>query len=413
MKSTGMIKVRLHGNKNYHLLSYPCLVLLLLVILSAIFVSPLWALNEGANIPISVANGGAEPPVLLSDDQQNPTIIALPDKNKWFVVWEDWRNWRTTGVDIYGRFINSDGTLCGNEIAISTASGNQMVPTLAYRDTPGGTDNIMIAWQDNRGTGYSGYIYFNILNISSLAASCSSGAILGSERSVGYRSIGGDRLRSRKLPKIAYDKAKDQFWMVWVESRDQVQRLVEYPFGNFGSPKWNFADSNYLSFTTVSAAGSSAAIPEILRNTDGSLLRTVRLISSTSDFDEKEGTVEYIYEYFTGINNITVACDDISSDVLIAWQGIRGQATLTCKWEDKDEEEIVVGEDCNWEDCTEPCGGAGEPNCSAVCDRVCTPIMGPNPDYGVPTRGDTYSSKLKLESGFDDGNVHIYSIFEQ
>ena len=114
MKSTGMIKSRLNGNKNYRSACSLCLALLLLVALSAICVSSLWAANEGANIPISVENGGDEPPILLDDDQQNPFIIALPDKNKWFVVWEDWRNWRTTGVDIYGRLINSDGTLCGN-----------------------------------------------------------------------------------------------------------------------------------------------------------------------------------------------------------------------------------------------------------------------------------------------------------
>ena len=289
MRSTGIIKARLNGN-GYRSARCFCLALLLLVALTAISIVPVQAANEGDDIPISIENGSAEPPVLLADDQQNPSIVALPDKNKWFVVWEDWRNWSVTGADIYGRFINDDGTFCGDEIAISTAPGNQTVPVLAYRNAVSSSDNMMIVWQDSRGSSTSGYIYYKIFDISSLASNCSSGSVLGIPRIVGYKSIDGDRLLSRKLPKIAYDKARDKFWMVWVESRDQLQRLVEYPFGySYGSPKWQFADSNYVSFTTASAIGGTTATPEILRNTDGSSSRTVRLLSSTSDFDENGG----------------------------------------------------------------------------------------------------------------------------
>lgn len=399
MKSTGMIKARLNGIKGDHSLRYLCLALLLSLALTAIFVTPLWADDEGLSIPISVENGGAEPPVLLTNDQQNPTIIALPDKNKWFVVWEDWRNASTTGTDIYGRFINNDGTLCGDEIAISTAPGNQTVPVLAYRDTPAGNDNIMIAWQDSRGAYASGYVYYKIFNISSLTPTCSSGSILGNERSVGYRFIGDDHLLSRKLPKIAYDKARDKFWMVWVEGRSRLQRLIEDPFNGIGSPHWQFADSNYVAYTTVSADKGYVLTPEVLRNTDSYSSRTVRLLSSTSKFDEKGGTVKYIYEYFTDINNVTVACDDSSPEALIAWEGIRGKATLTSKWEEKDDETV---EECHYEYELDDEG-------NLVRTEVCEDV--PNPDYGVPTLGDHYSSELVEE--YDSGVTHIYSIFDK
>ena len=417
MKSTGMIKACLNGNKNYRSVRYLCLSLLLLVGLTTLCVSPLWALNEGPNIPISVENGGAEPPFLLSGDQQNPTIIALPDKNKWFVVWEDWRNFSTTGADIYGRFINGDGTLCGNEIAISTQLGNQTVPVLSYRNRPDsnpktvGVDKIMIAWQDTRGGYLSGFLYYDILDISLLADDCLSGFTFKSDQdtnpatkptgfAIGYKRIGFDKLQSRTLPDIAYDNTRDQFWLVWIESRNQLQRLEERPFGVYGIPKWNFADSNYIAFTTVSAAAEWAEVPEILRNTVGSSSRTVRLISSTSEFEDDGGTVIYNYEYFTGINNVNVACDDSSPEALIAWEGIRGKATLTCDWEEKDEETL---EECYYVD-----DGAGG------YELVCIDV--PNPDYGVPTKYDAYSSELKTEyesGGTADGLVHIYAIFDK
>ncbi len=403
MSSTGMINARLNANSNaYRSASYICLSLLLFVVLTVSFVAPLWAANEGSNIPISVEDGGAEPPVLLGDDQQNPFIVALPDKNKWFVVWEDWRNWNATGSDIYGRFINDDGTLCGDEIVISTASGNQTVPTLAYRNSPdsdppvAGTDNILIAWQDTRGAAASGYLYYNLLDISSLATDCASGATLGSESALGYTSIGVDSLKSRKLPKAAYDTARDQFWVVWVESRDALQRIEEQPFGVASwtdsgtrvaiTAQWNFGDSSYASYVTVNAATGVAGTPEIVRNsgtipvdTDSDdvfddvreSIRSVRLISHSRSSEEDV----YVYEYFKNVNNITVACDESSPETLIVWEGSRGRATLTCTYVD-------------WPD--------------------------PDSGEGYPDSDDIFSAEMVLDDwDNDDGLVHIFSIFDK
>jgi len=343
------------------------------------------AANLGNNLPISVIDG-TSPPQLQGEDQQNPTVIALPDKNQWLVVWEDWRNWASTGADIYGRFIGENGGYNGSEFIICNQPGNQTAPTLAYRQ---GT-SVLVAWQDSRGTAGSGFVYYNTINISFLDTA-GNGFTLGGETALSYESIGGDGLLSRKLPKAAYDTTRDQFWLVWVESRDHLQQLDELPFGNYGSPHWEFGDSNYISFTTVEGVSGNAEVPEILRNTGGSSLSTVRKLSSESEFTETSGTVTYIYEYFTNVNNVTVACDDSSPETLITWEGVRGKATLTCAWSDKDEEEICTGE--------------GE-------DEVCHS----NGNYGRPTTDDHYSSKLKTEhdsGGSADGIVHIYSIFDK
>jgi hypothetical protein len=99
---------------------------------------------EGSEMLISTA----------SDDQQNPQVIYLPDKDLWFVVYEDWRNRLTTGSDIRGQFIKNDGTLCGGELTITNSTGNETVPWAAYRD--GAPDRILVVWQDTR----SNYVYY-------------------------------------------------------------------------------------------------------------------------------------------------------------------------------------------------------------------------------------------------------------
>ena len=399
MKSTGMINSRLNVNlsKRYRSSLYFCLSLLLFAVLTAIFVSPLMAANEGPNIPISVVNGSTVPDtaILLDDDQQNPSIIALPDKNKWFVVWEDWRNWDASGADIYGRFINSDGTYCGDEIIICDKIGNQTVPTVAYGKSLNVTnlfDNIIIAWQDTEGSGTTGYIYYDLLNTGSLPSVCPVATDLLGETAVLYNAIGADSLKSRKLPKVVYDNSRMQYWLVWIESRDALQRIEEHPFGVAayfngtqivaGTTMWNFGDSNYVSYVDIAPATGAAGTPDIIRNrgsipvdndSDGNYddtresIRTVRLISHSTTATEDV----YVYEYFKNINNVTIACDDSSPETMIVWEGVRGRATLTCTYEDTNENEV--------------------------------------PDYYEP-----FFAELVLDEwDNDDGLVHIFSIFDK
>jgi len=90
--------------------------------------------------------------VALPKDQQNPHTIYLADKNVYFVVWEEWRNELTTGADIYGQFVNPDGTICGASFPITTAPGNQTSPQAAYRQDPAGTaSKLVVTWQDQPG----------------------------------------------------------------------------------------------------------------------------------------------------------------------------------------------------------------------------------------------------------------------
>lgn len=117
-----------------------------------------------------------------SDDQSNPRVVYLADKQLYFAVWEDYRNRNTTGADIFGQFIAGDGTTCGNEILLSKDAGgalfgNQTAPDVAYRQdkvTPG-SSSLVVIWQDSVGTISNGFIRF--INITGLPAAGSCGAL--------------------------------------------------------------------------------------------------------------------------------------------------------------------------------------------------------------------------------------------
>ncbi len=361
-------------------------IMLLCIGLSLAAPSRARATNLGDNLPVSIIDG-TSPPQLQGEDQQNPTVIALPDKNKWLVVWEDWRNWTSTGADIYGRFIGSDGSsYCGNEFIICGQPGDQTVPTLAYR--PGST--VLVAWQDIRGTAGSGFVYYKTIDVSLLDAT-GSGFALGVETALSYVSIGGDSLTSRQRPDAAYDAARDQFWLVWIESRNALQRIKEHAFGVSGANAtifWQFGDTNYIGYATIAPENPTANNTEIIRNLTSST-NTIRRISHSSTT-----TVDtYEYEYFTNINNVTVACDELTAETLIVWEGSRRKATLTCTFE---------------EGMTEPVEG----NPDAIPPVEAKPAEIRNEG---PSNDDTFHSELELGAWEDDteGEVHIYSLFDK
>lgn len=115
-----------------------------------------------------------------TDDQQNPQVIHLDDKDIYFVVWEDWRdrnsvasddNTKFAGSEIWGQFINPNGTFCGSAFAITNKlSGNQTIPQAAYR--PG--DKIVVAWQDTVGTTTSGHIRYASITTIPSSTTCTS-----------------------------------------------------------------------------------------------------------------------------------------------------------------------------------------------------------------------------------------------
>ncbi len=119
-----------------------------------------------------------------ADDQQNPQVIYLGDRDLYFVVWEDYRTRNTTGADIYAKFLNPDGTPCGSELVISNASGNQTLPQAAYRPTGGG--KIVVTWQDSVGDNSSGYVRYASVTGLPTKSTCAAATVSPSATSLGY-----------------------------------------------------------------------------------------------------------------------------------------------------------------------------------------------------------------------------------
>ena len=117
-----------------------------------------------------------------TDDQSNPRVVYLADKQLYFTVWEDYRNRNTTGADIFGQFFAGDGTACGNEILLSKDAGgaligNQTAPDVAYRQdkVAPASSSLVVIWQDSVGNTSSGFIRF--VNITGLPTSTSCGTV--------------------------------------------------------------------------------------------------------------------------------------------------------------------------------------------------------------------------------------------
>jgi hypothetical protein len=408
-------------------------------------------------------------------DQQNPDVIYLPDKNLWFSVYEDWSS-GTTGADIKGKFVKSNGNICGSEIVITNASGNQTAPWAAYRDkdllaAPTGNDTILVVWQDTRGTTNSGYVYHRAINVTSLDTTACSGYSIGGENAVSYNQIlkydwttspinnitgenigtgdgtattfsdvlsnspivpgtvvftdgtqvihdnghgtcgtdtcsinyesgfvsvtfavappaatpvtvdysyftsfppstssAGDNLLSRKSPKISYDPVRDRFWVLWTESRNQLNMISELCFG-FVPVSWQFGDTSFPGYVMLDGSTFAPLIndigitgADIIRNAQ---VRTNRLISAShSAFSET-----YTYEFFTNPNNITNSSDITSPEDFTVWEGVRQKGVLTCS-------------------CTDN-------NSSLTCDLA-----------------DTITSTFAT-SNYDDGLTHIYGLFDK
>ncbi len=390
------------------------------------------------------------------EDQQNPQTIYLPDKNVYFVVWEDYRNRNTTGADIYAQYLAPNGTVIGAAFPICNDAGNQTVPQAAYKMDPNGTDSkIVIVWQDTRGTASNGYVYYTHIpqgdipasnagtsfpppavaastpvnfnsvdkydnglplytaatdyrvigtgdgstknftaylhspvltatqvvamadpKLSVLTVTATNGDTLTDDGSGKLSGAGGtgtidyntgiltlsltaapaanepitaqysynvvsgydttaddtDTLLSRKLPKVVYDPVQDRFWLAWVESRSQLNSLDELAFNGKGlrnyHTHWSIGDNSLPGYVilkgddlsqTNSMTGKIGA--DILRN---GVTRKNRLITHTGT-----GLQEiFEYDYYTSINNLTIAVDSTSPEVLFSWEGAKQKGTL-------------------------------------------------------------------------------------
>jgi hypothetical protein len=153
-------------------------------------------------------------PVLVSAslyDQLAPDVAYNAATGGYLVVWQDTvyvppleRGAATTTspleFDIYARRLDSDGSVLGDPIAISTWQYDQVKPRLAYNDA---TDQFLIVWEDHHwGWGEARDIYAQRVN--------ANGSLAGGNFAVSWEGT-----EFRLNPDVAYNPTAGEFLAVW------------------------------------------------------------------------------------------------------------------------------------------------------------------------------------------------------
>ena len=97
----------------------------------------------GSNIAISLAVA----------DQRYPDVTWNATTNEYMVVWDDWRN-GSSNRDVYGQRVKGNGGLLGGNLVISSATGSQGQPVMAWNAT---ANEYLVVWNDGRNGSFDVY----------------------------------------------------------------------------------------------------------------------------------------------------------------------------------------------------------------------------------------------------------------
>lgn len=83
-------------------------------------------------------------------DRTSPVAAFEPANSRYLVAWEDARNLSAniTGIDIYSQFIDHQGNLSGGNTIVSTSVGNQLAPAMVFGDVD--FRDFFLVWKDGR-----------------------------------------------------------------------------------------------------------------------------------------------------------------------------------------------------------------------------------------------------------------------
>lgn len=90
----------------------------------------------------------------LASNQNRPSVAYNSSESQYLVVWFDDRGIATSGLDIYGQLLDADGNRIGEDFAISTADRNQINPKVVYNSQ---ANEYLVVWDDERNIDSSGW----------------------------------------------------------------------------------------------------------------------------------------------------------------------------------------------------------------------------------------------------------------
>ncbi|MFA7402919.1 MAG: putative Ig domain-containing protein [Pelobacteraceae bacterium] len=113
-------------------------------------------INSGSGLYNSNINlTGSTDTAVVNSKQSAPAISYDAVNQRFFVAWQDGRNGSISNenLDIFGQYVDAEGSLRGNNYAISMSPSNQYSPSITYST---GTNQFLAVWKDARNTSVTG-----------------------------------------------------------------------------------------------------------------------------------------------------------------------------------------------------------------------------------------------------------------
>jgi hypothetical protein len=140
--------------------------------------------------------------------QFSPSVAYDSVNQKYLVVWTDDRNSGTTDRDIYGQFVNANGTLDGSNFIISNATSGQSTPSVAYDSV---NQRYLVVWADDRNLGTTGWdIYGQLVT--------AAGSLYGTSSEVNFAISSASN--NEGDASVAYDSAHQMYLVAWTDNRN-------------------------------------------------------------------------------------------------------------------------------------------------------------------------------------------------
>jgi len=201
-------------------------------------------------------------------------------------MWDD-RNSATTGNDVYGQRVSSNGTIqwTANGVAVCTEDGSQTQAVLVSDDAGG----AILSWADSRNSGTTGQdIYAQRINSNGTAQWTAGGVVVC------------DATANQSMPQIASDEGSGAV-ITWPDPRSGTTRIYAQKISSLGVSQWT-ADGVYLGSPSISEEQQR---PLIVSDGDGGCI------------------VTWFYDSHSGSGyNYQTCCRGVDSNGTLKWGGV-------------------------------------------------------------------------------------------
>lgn len=246
---------------------------------------------------------------ISSAEAESPAVAFDSAANKFLVVWADQRNWSGSFYDIYGQFLNPDGTASGGDFPISTGADSQISPAVTYNSIAG---NLLVVWSDRRGgTDYDIY--------GQLAAPGAPGYLVGTNFVI---SSAGEH---QSYPVAAHETVNNKYLVAWCDYRREQYDIYGRFLNADGSPAgadFGIALDNREEYPAVAADNVKGRFLVAWQNDNLAELNVMGALVNFTNVDRIDRTVT-ISSAPSHQTTPAAVFDSSNNNFLVVWQDYR------------------------------------------------------------------------------------------